>query len=103
MSHKVTGDTVRRLRYFFLYKTQEMLVKTLIILLIDYGDVCFVDLNAELLNIFHRLNNCIRLIYNHRRYDHVSSYHSQLKWLSIRQLYVLLDIVWESNYSKKLI
>ncbi|KAJ8728174.1 hypothetical protein PYW08_016559 [Mythimna loreyi] len=75
-----------RLRNFLPAKTKTMLVQTLIFPVIDYGDVCYFDLNAVLLDKLDRLlNNCIRFIYNLRKYDHVSSYRTELKWMPIRQ------------------
>lgn len=63
-----------------------MLVQSLIFPMIDYGDVCYYDLNADLLNKLDRLlNNCIRFVFNLRKYDHVSAHRSLLKWLPIRQ------------------
>ncbi|KAJ8710105.1 hypothetical protein PYW07_009471 [Mythimna separata] len=85
---KVNG-TLRclyRLRNFLPAKTKIMLVQTLIFPIIDYGDVCYFDLNAVLLDKIDRLlNNCIRFIFNLKKYDHVSNFRSELKWLPIRQ------------------
>ena len=88
ISQKVTGTlrVLYRLKNFLPSKTKTMLVQSLIFPLIDYGDVCCFDLNADLLNKLDRLlNNCIRFIFNLRKYDHVSLYRSQLNWLPIRK------------------
>lgn len=46
--------------------------------LVDYGNVCYFDLNAELFNkLDPLLKNCIQFIFNLREYDHVSALHSQ--------------------------
>lgn len=85
---RVTGTlrALYRLRNFLPPKTKTMLVQTLIFPIIDYGDVCCYDLNADLLDKLDRLlNNCIRFVFNLRQYDHVSALRSQLQWLPIRQ------------------
>lgn len=62
------------------------LTQSLFIPLIDYGEVCYYDLNAGLLNKRdHLLNNCMQFIFNLLMYDHISALRSQLKWLTIRQ------------------
>lgn len=62
-----------------------MLVQTLIFPIIDYGDMCYFDLNADLLNKLDRLlNNCIRFVFNLRKYDHISQHRSSLNWFPIR-------------------
>lgn len=92
VSQKVTC-TLRflyRLKNFLPFKVKETLMQTLIFPIIDYGDVCYYDLNADLLNKLDRLlNNCIRFVFNLRKYDHVSAYRAQLKWLPIRQRRVM--------------
>ena len=63
-----------------------MLVQSLIIPIIDYADVCYSYLTEVLLNKLDRLlNNCIRFVFGLRKYDHISNFRSQLKWLPIRQ------------------
>lgn len=50
----------------------------------DNGDLCYFDLNAELLNkLDPLLNNCIRFMFNLRKYGYVSVLRSQLQWLLI--------------------
>jgi hypothetical protein len=87
VSRKVVGSlhALNRLKHFLPIKTKILLVQTLILPIIDYGDVCYPDLNGELLDKLDRLlNNCIRFIFCLRKYDHVSSFRSQLGWLPIR-------------------
>lgn len=46
-----------------------------------YSDVCYYDFNAYLLNKLVRLlNNCIRFVFNFRKYDHVSRLRLELNW-----------------------
>lgn len=62
VSQRVTGTlrALYRLKNFLPSKTKLMLVQTLIFPIIDYADVCYLDLNADLLNKLDRLlNNCI--------------------------------------------
>lgn len=62
---------------------------TLIFPIIDYGGMFYYDLNADLLNKYDcLLNKYIRFIFKvHsiylRKYDHISSYRSELKWLPV--------------------
>lgn len=77
---------LNRHRNFLPIKTKILLVYTLIFPVLDYADVCYLDLNESHLDKLDRLiNNCIRFIFNLRKYDHISSYRSKLGWLSIRQ------------------
>lgn len=77
---------LNRFRNFLPVKTKVTLVTSLILPLIDYADVCYPDLNEDLLNKLDRiLNNAIRFIFCLRKFDHISSYRSQLNWLPIRQ------------------
>ncbi|CAK1579495.1 unnamed protein product [Parnassius mnemosyne] len=66
--------------------TKKLLIESLILPMFDYADVCYLDADKYLVNKLDRLlNNCIRFIYGLRKYDHVSFYRSQLKWLNIPQ------------------
>lgn len=57
-------------------------MQTLIILIIDYGDVSYFDLNAEILNKLDLfLNSCIRL-----QYGHVSALRSEFKMVTYSSL-----------------
>ncbi|CAH1645617.1 unnamed protein product [Spodoptera littoralis] len=85
---KVTGSlrALYRAKNLLPPATKAMLVQALVLPIIDYADVCYYDLNADLLNKLDRLlNNCIRFVFNLRKYDHVSAHRMQLKWLPIRQ------------------
>lgn len=65
---------------------EAMLVHTLIFPIIDDGDLYYSDLKPDSLNKYEQLlDNCIRFVYNRRKYDHISSYRAELKCLSIRQ------------------
>ncbi|GFG37563.1 hypothetical protein Cfor_00288, partial [Coptotermes formosanus] len=88
ISQKVTSTlrSLYRLKNFLPVNIKIMLVHTLIFPVIDYGDVCYFEVNADLLDKLDRiLNNCIRFVFNLRKYDHVSTYRKQLNWLPIRQ------------------
>ena len=92
VSQRVTGilRSLYRLKNLLPSNTKAMLMQTLVFPIIDYGDVCYFDLNADLLNKLDRLlNNCIRFVFNLRKYDHVSTFRSTLKWFPIRQRRVM--------------
>ncbi|CAH0678045.1 unnamed protein product [Spodoptera exigua] len=60
------------------------IAESLLLPLLDYADVCFLDATEELLDKLERLQNlCIRFIFGLRKYDHVSEFRSRLKWLPI--------------------
>lgn len=112
ISQKVirTLRSLYRLKNMLPSNVKAMLVQTLIFPMVDYGDVCYYDLNADLLNKLDRLlNNCIRFVFNLRKYDHVSAHRTRLKWLPIRQrreeralttLFSLLDSASSPSYLK---
>ena len=78
--------SLKRLQKFLPLNTKITLAQTLLLPLIDYADVCFLDASEGLVDKLERLQNlCIRFIYGLRKYDHVSHFRAELKWLSIRQ------------------
>lgn len=78
--------SIIRLKNFLPTSTKISLVNSLLVPIIDYADVAFLDLTEELLSKLDRLlNTCIRFIYNLRKYDHVSDFRAKLKWLPIRE------------------
>ncbi|KAJ8710639.1 hypothetical protein PYW08_009154 [Mythimna loreyi] len=88
VSRKVhcTFHSLKCLQSFLPLKTKISLAQTLIQPIIDYADVCYLDVTEELLNKLERLQNiCIRFIFNLKKYDHVSfGFRKVLKWLPIR-------------------
>ncbi|KAJ8730364.1 hypothetical protein PYW07_017402 [Mythimna separata] len=87
VSRKVhyTFHSLKCLQSFLPLKTKISLAQTLIQPIIDYADACYLDATEELLNKLERLQNiCIRFIFNLKKYDHVSSFRKELKWLPIR-------------------
>lgn len=79
------SHSLRRLQNFLPYSTKVTLAQSLLLPILDYADVCYLDLTEALLDKLERLQNlCIRFIFGLRKYDHVSHYRSQLKWLPIR-------------------
>ena len=77
--------SLRRLQYFLPHKTKIMLAQCLLLPILDYADVCYLDATEELLNKLERLQNlAIRFVYGLRKYDHVSQFRAQLNWLPIR-------------------
>lgn len=77
--------SLRRLRNFLPYATKIALAQSLLLPILDYADICYLDLTQDQLNKLERLQNlCIRFIFDLRKYDHVSQFRSQLKWLPIR-------------------
>lgn len=74
VSQRLTGSlhTLYRLKNFLPPKTKITLMQPLIIHIIDYGDVYYLDLNADLLNKLDQLlDKCIRFVFNLHKYDHV--------------------------------
>lgn len=81
-----TLHSIIRFKNFLPISTKITLVNSLLLPIIDYADVSFLDLNQDLLNKLDRLlNTCIKFIYGLRKYDHVSEFRSKLKWLPIRE------------------
>ncbi len=79
-------QSLKRLQKFLPFNTKITLAQSLLLPLLDYADACFVDSRQELLNKLERLQNlAIRFIFGLRKYDHVSDFRAQLKWLPIRQ------------------
>lgn len=77
--------SLKCLQNFLPLKTKISLVQTLLFPILDYADACYLDATEELLNKLERLQNvCIRFIFGLRKYDHISQFRSQLKWLPIR-------------------
>ena len=77
--------SLKRLQNFIPIKTKVHLCQTLLLPLIDYGDVCYLDLTEDRLNKLDRLQNvCIRYIFGLRKFDHVSEFRSRLNWVEIR-------------------
>ena len=77
--------SLKRLQQFIPIATKIHLCQTLLLPLLDYGDVCYLDLTEDRLNKLERLQNvCIRYIFGLRKYDHISEFRSQLNWLEIR-------------------
>lgn len=78
--------SLRRLRNFLPTATKISLAQSLLLPILDYADVAYPDLNIDMLNKLERLQNlCIRFVFGLRKFDHVSHYRSQLKWLPIRR------------------
>lgn len=87
VSRKVFASlhSLRRLQNFLPLSTKITLAQSLLLPLLDYGDISYLDLAEGLLDRLDRLQNvCIRYIFGLRKYDHVSHYRAQLKWLPIR-------------------
>ena len=77
--------SLRRLQYFLPHKTKIMLAQCLLLPILDYADVCYLDVTEELLKKLERLQNlAIRFIFGLRKYDHISQFRAQLNWLPIR-------------------
>ena len=77
--------SLRRLQNFLPVSTKISLVHALLLPLLDYADVCFLDATEELVNKLERLQNqCIRFIYGLRKYDRISHFRKELKMLPIR-------------------
>ncbi|CAH2087481.1 unnamed protein product [Euphydryas editha] len=80
-----TFHSLKRLQYFLPFNTKIMLAQSLLLPILDYADVCYLDVTEEQLNKLERLQNlAIRFIFGLRKYDHISNFRAQLKWLPIR-------------------
>lgn len=77
--------SLRRLRNFLPLATKIALAQSLLMPILDYADISYLDLNEDQLNKLERLQNlCIRFIFGLRKFDHISNFRVQLKWLPIR-------------------
>ncbi|KAJ2951962.1 hypothetical protein O0L34_g4221 [Tuta absoluta] len=75
-----------RLQNFLPLQTKIMLAQALLLPLLDYGDVAYLDLTEEHLSKMERLQNqCIRFVFGLRKFDHITEYRERLKWLPIRR------------------
>ncbi|CAH2108859.1 unnamed protein product [Euphydryas editha] len=80
-----TFHSLKRLQFFLPSKTKIMLAQTLLLPILDYADVCYLDVTEELLRKLERLQNlAIRFIFGLRKFDRISHFRAQLKWLPIR-------------------
>lgn len=88
VSRKVfaTISSLKRWKNFLPFKTKVALANSLLLPLLDYADIVYIDLSEQLLNKLERLQNmCIRFIFGLRKFDHISQHRQQLGWLPIRQ------------------
>lgn len=77
--------SLKRLKNFLPMATKTALAQSLLLPILDYADICYLDATEELLNKLERLQNvCIRFVFGLRKFDHVSEYRTKLKWLPIR-------------------
>lgn len=77
--------SLKCLQTFLPLRTKILLAQSIIQPIIDYADACYLDATEELLNKLERLQNiCIRFVYGLKKYDHVSHFRNELKWLPIR-------------------
>lgn len=107
-----TLHSLNNLKNFLPFKAKLMLSYSLLIPLLDYGDVCCVDMTEEQLSVLERLlNMAIRFIFSLRKFDHISEYRAKLNWLPIRLrrnlrclclLYAVLNEPYTPNYLKEL-
>lgn len=85
--------SLKRLQNFLPFNTKVMLAKSLLLPIIDYADVVFLDASVELVNRLERLQNmCIRFIFGLRKFDHISEFRLQLKWPTMqsrREMHIL--------------
>lgn len=78
--------SLRRLRYFLPTATKIAIAQSLLLPVLDYADVCYLDLTEVQLDKLERLQNfCIRFIFGLKKFDHVSPFRTKLKWLPIRR------------------
>lgn len=76
---------LERMQNVLSFKTKGVLAQTLLLPLLDYSDVCYLDFTEALLNKLEYLQNlCIRFIIRLRKYDHVSLFRSKPKQLMLK-------------------
>lgn len=67
-------QSLKRLQKFLPFHTKVILAQSLLLTLIDYADVVFLDATEVLLNKLERLQNlCIRFIFGPQEYERVSA------------------------------
>ena len=77
--------SLKRLQNFIPLKTKVHLCQTLLLPLLDYGDVCYLNITEHILNKLERLQNvCIRYVFGLRKFDRISEFRSRLNWVAIR-------------------
>lgn len=87
VSRKVfaSAGVLKRLQNFLPTATKITLANCLLLSILDYADVSYLDLAEYQLDKLERLQNlAIRFIFGLRKYDHVTQFRQQLKWLPIR-------------------
>ncbi|CAK1591293.1 unnamed protein product [Parnassius mnemosyne] len=97
--------SLNRLRNFLPTATKIALAQSLLLPILDYADVSYLDLTEKQLDKLERLQNfCIRFIFGLRKYDHVSCFRNKLKWLPIRLrrnahiLSLLYNVLFNPSY-----
>ena len=89
-----TLHSLTRLRKFLPVNVKKMLVESLILSRLEYGDVVYSDLTDALARRLQRIQNaCVRFIYNLRYSDHITPYLERLGWFKLyirRKFHILL-------------
>lgn len=68
------------------FKMKELLVKSLVLPIFDYGSSVYCDVSVELASRLQRAQNyCVRYLFNLRRDDRVSAAYEQLGWLRLNE------------------
>ena len=80
-----TMGSLKKWKKFLPIKTKILLTTSLLLPIIDYADICYLDLSQEHLDKLERLQNlCIRYIFGLKKFDHVSAFRDKLQWLTVR-------------------
>ncbi|KAI5735394.1 hypothetical protein M8J77_017740 [Diaphorina citri] len=78
--------TLGKFRGIFPMELKRKLVECLVFPHFDYCDQVYGGLSGELAQSLQVAQNaCVRYVCNLRRYDHVSDFYTQLKWLSLEK------------------
>lgn len=87
VSRKIIASlhSLKRLQYFLPLGTKALLVRSLLLPILDYADVAYLDPTEDLLNKLERIQNmCIRYVFGLRKFDHITEFRHKLNLLPIR-------------------
>ena len=86
--------SLQRFKNLFPPKVKQNLVQSLIMPIIDYGDVVYNNCSdSDARRLQYAQNCCVRFIFNLRRRDHITPFYKQLQWLKLRERRLLNSLM----------